>query len=135
MTEQVKSSSFIDRRLVEQYKETGDHYLANAKALWSKNELRKASEMLWGAVAQYLKALKARKGGKIYGLSEFHEFVKALAKEQTNEYFHSEFVFLRVLHNNFYDSGEVPDTDFPEYYARTIRYLRKINRLLRRPAD
>jgi hypothetical protein len=132
MTGQVRSSSTTSKRLVEQYKVTGDHYLANARELWRKKELRKASEMLWGAVAQYLKALRARKGGEIYGLAGFHEFVTALAKEQRNQYFHTEFIFLRALHNNFYDQ-EVPETDFPDYYARAIRYLRKINTLLRKP--
>ena len=130
MTGQVKSSNIIDLELVEQYKTTADHYLAKAAQLWNKSEIRKASEMLWGAIAQYLKALAACKGQAISTHRKFYPFVRQLAKERKNPYLRKEFVELGLLHNNFYDE-EIPPEDFGTYYHRTKAYLRQINGLVR----
>lgn len=130
MTGQAGSLSTIEPSLVEQYRNMGEHYLENAAKLWSEKEFRKASEMLWGAIAQHLKGLAACKGKVIFGLGDFYDFVKALAKEQGDDYLRKEFAELFVLHNNFYDEKIFQD-DFPSYYMRTKIYVRRINKLIR----
>jgi hypothetical protein len=125
MTKQEKSSSTINYSSVEQYKLTGDQYLHNAIELVDKKELRKASELLWGAITQYLKALAANKDISLIGLKDLYQYVRELAKEQNNEYIYNEFRELHVLHTNFYDEN-VPEDDFPLYYARAMKYMATI---------
>lgn len=130
MTTREKSSITASSSPVGQYKATGEHYLDNAIELIGKKELRKASEMLWGAVAQYVKALAASRGINIIGLSGLYEFVRELAKERDDEAISKDFNELHILHTNFYDEN-VPDDDFPIYYAKAIEYIGKIDNLLK----
>ena len=62
---QERSSPSETTRSVEDRINTGAHYALNAQELAAKGEHRKAAEMLWGAVTQYLKALAAAEGKEI----------------------------------------------------------------------
>jgi len=48
-----------DSGLLGDFMETRDQYLSNAEHAIAAGEYRKASELLWGAVTQQLKALAA----------------------------------------------------------------------------
>jgi hypothetical protein len=48
-----------DSELLDDFMETRDQYLSNAEHVIAAGEYRKASELLWGAVTQQLKALAA----------------------------------------------------------------------------
>ena len=129
MTERAKSSGFNNPSLVESYNSTGRQYLSNALELLGKRELRKASEMLWGAVVQSIKALAASRGiTNLYGLSELHGFVRELAKELGDDSLRQDFRELRVLHTNFYDE-KIFEEDFPDYYTRAIGFIDRIDKL------
>ncbi len=122
MTTPAKSSNTMTPSLVAHYKTTGDHYLQNAVDLSATKEIRKASELFWGAIVQYLKALAAINEISIIGLKDLYQFVRELAKEQKDEYIYKEFSELHILHTNFYDEN-VPEDDFPLYYARVMKYV------------
>jgi regulator of sirC expression with transglutaminase-like and TPR domain len=129
MTEREKSSSTNNLSLVESYDSTGRQYLANVIELWGKKELRKSSEMLWGAVIQSIKALAASRSiTKLYGLSELHEFVRELAKELGDDSLRKDFRELRVLHTNFYDEN-IFEEDFPDYFLKAIGFIDRIDKL------
>ncbi len=52
----------IDYRV---YLKTRDQYLVNAEKLLARREYRKASELLWGAMVQSIKALAAKRGYRL----------------------------------------------------------------------
>jgi hypothetical protein len=130
MTAQAKSKSIINSNLVARYDTMKERYLRNAVELMGKKENSKASEMLWGAVTQSLKALAASKGFRIYGLTGFHDFVTQLAKELHDESLRSTFRDLKILHTNFYDE-DITDEDFPFYYEKAVEYVGKIARIMK----
>src|SRR2546428_2146744 len=91
------------KETAEKYIETRNHYFTNAKELIVKGELRKASEMLWGAVTQTIKALAALKGKKIVNHEQFYAYMERLSKELNDPSLFVTFTELNTLHRNFYD--------------------------------
>src|SRR6266852_8176179 len=83
--------------------ETRNHYYKNAEELIAKREFRKASEMLWGAVTQTLKAIAALRNVEIPNHREFFTIVKQMSKELHDPGFYEAFEELNALHKNFYD--------------------------------
>jgi Archaeal PaREP1/PaREP8 family len=111
--------------------ETRDQYRANADKAVAAGEFRKASELLWGAITQELKALAATYGIVISSHRQFFDFLKQLASESKDMQMYLEFVELNALHKNFYDEM-IPSDVFPEYYRRSIEYLERLDTLVRR---
>lgn len=109
----------------------GDHFAVNAQECASRREFRKAAELLWGGVTQYLKALAAVAGQEIRNHGQFFEFTREYAAVSGLPEFYSEFVALNALHSHFYDAI-IPDDVFPDYNGRAIRYMQTIHGLLER---
>ena len=105
-----------------------DQYRSNAEQAIAAGEYRKASELLWGAITQQLKALAARYGVEIKSHREFFEFLRQLSLEQHDETLYREFVNLNALHKNFYDETIPPDV-FPDFYSRSIRFIERLDLL------
>lgn len=105
-----------------------DQYRANADHAISAGEYRKASELLWGAITQQLKALAALRDVVISSHRQFFDLTRQLAAETGDAYIYLEFVDLNALHKNFYDETIPPDA-FPSYYERTLRYLERLEDL------
>ena len=91
-------------------------------------EYRKASELLWGAVTQQLKALAATRDIMIQSHRDFFDFIRQLAKELNDKSLYDEFVALNSLHRNFCDEV-IPPEDFPDFYRRTIHYIERLEGL------
>src|SRR2546425_2279145 len=81
---------------------TRNHYYRNAEELIGKKEFRKASEMLWGAVTQTIKALAALRGVEIRNHNEFFSINEKLSKELSDPSIYNTFAELNALHTNFY---------------------------------
>jgi len=67
----------IDYRV---YLKTRDQYLVNAEKLLAKREYRKAFELLWGAIAQSIKALVAKRGYRLGTHRQIIDFMREVAK-------------------------------------------------------
>jgi len=79
-------------------------YLNNANEEIKKKNYEKASEFLWGSVAEALKALlMARKGFKIKSHSEFWDVARELSKEYGDKDIYIVFREANSLHSNFYE--------------------------------
>jgi len=79
-------------------------YLDNAVEEAKKQEYEKASEFLWGSVAEALKALlMARKGFRIKSHTEFWDVARELARELADEDIYVVFREANSLHSNFYE--------------------------------
>jgi len=109
-----------------------DQYWANALDCATKGELRKASEMAWGAVAQALKALAASQGIYLETHRQLADFARDLSRATGDPYFRTELRDLNALHVNFYDTI-LDEVDFPEYLARAERFIRRLAEKLPKP--
>lgn len=105
-----------------------DQYRANADHAIEAGELRKASELLWGAVTQQLKALAATRQVVITSHRDFFDFLRQLASELKDESLYKDFVALNALHKNFYDET-IPADVFPDYYEKSNQYIGRLDAL------
>jgi hypothetical protein len=111
------------------YIRTRNHYYRNAEELVGKKEFRKASEMLWGAVTQTLKALAALRGFEIRNHNEFFAITEKLSKEVKDPAIYYTFADLNALHTNFYDEI-IPDGAFPDFFAKAKAYIERLQRII-----
>ncbi len=109
---------------------TRDIYYRNAQELIGRGELRKASEMLWGAVTQSVKALAAVSNVRVTTHNQFFDFLRQLCDELEDDYFFSSFIDLNNLHRNFYDEC-IPSDAFYIYHRRAFQFIERIEEFLR----
>ena len=108
-----------------------DQYRSNAEHAIMAGEYRKASELLWGAVTQQLKALAATYNVVITSHRQFFDFLRQLAAELKDKPIYVDFVELNALHKNFYDEVIPPDV-FPDFYQKAIQYIGRLDALARK---
>ena len=108
-----------------------DEYFANAELFAGKKEYRKASELLWGAVTQGIKALAAKHGLEIKSHPQFFDFMQELSKELKSESLYKTFLFLNDLHKNFYDQ-KIRPIDFNIYLKEAYQFLLKIDDIMKK---
>src|SRR5713101_7156423 len=95
---------------------TRDQYRANADHAILLGEYRKASELLWGAVTQQLKAFAATRNIVISSHRQFFDLLRQLAVELKDKAIYADFVELNALHKNFYD--EVIPSDLSRIFIK-----------------
>ncbi|MBI4181801.1 MAG: hypothetical protein HY520_02435 [Candidatus Aenigmarchaeota archaeon] len=115
---------------VLQFLNVRDRYFSNAENPIQKRDFRKASELLWGAIAQAMKALGASSGITIRTRGQIRDFVKQIAQDMSDPAFFKTFRQLEALHRNFYDE-EILEEEFPEYYSITMSFISKIDDLMK----
>jgi len=115
--------------IASDYIKTRNHYYRNAEELIGKKEFRKASEMLWGAVTQTLKALAALRDVEIRNHAEFFTITQMLSKELKDPLIYNTFVELNALHTNFYDEV-IPEQGFPLFYAKSKGFIEKLQKII-----
>jgi len=115
--------------LLTQFYATRDQYRSNADLAVAKAEYCKASELLWGALTQQIKALAAKYNITIGKHGEFFDFMRQIAEELNDQALYTEFVHLNALHRNFYDEMIPPDV-FPEYYERAVTLIDRLATLV-----
>ena len=122
----------LSENLVNSYIQMRDKYHTNAQKLAAEGEFRKASELLWGAVTQAIKALAAKRGHRIDNHSQFLDFVQTLAKEIEEPELYKSFLFLNDLHKNFYDET-IRSADFEIYYKDAFKFMKRLQTLMENP--
>ena len=116
--------------LLAHFYRTRDQYRKNAEQAIGTREYRKASELLWGAVTQQIKALASAYNVVIESHREFFDFLRQFAGELQDPKLYEDFVALNALHRNFYDEV-IPADIFPLYYEKTLEFLSRLDDLLR----
>ncbi|MFO7881009.1 MAG: PaREP1 family protein [Kosmotogaceae bacterium] len=106
------------------YSRMSDQYYENMVEVYHRGEYRKASELLWGAISQLIKALAALYGKRITAHSDFFPFVKQISKEIKNPDYYELFLFVHNLHKNFYDQM-FPNEDFIIYLQNADHFIIK----------
>jgi len=103
----------------EKYKAQSIHYLENAFKFIKAGNPEKASEFLWGSMAEALKAVAASRGIHLKKHWEIGDYAKELAKIQRDKSIYDVYGSASYLHSNFYEAGLGMEEVFA--YAERIR--------------
>lgn len=114
---------------VSEYLNTRDQYFRNAEEFYSREEWKKTSELLWGAISQTIKALGALENKQIFEHKEFYLFMRQLSKELNEPNLYQEFIDLNALHKNFYDAS-IPNDALPIYFERSKKFIKRLDDLI-----
>jgi hypothetical protein len=88
---------------VEKYAAQSWHYLINASKFIDANDSEKASEFLWGSLAEALKALALSEGISLQKHGQIWNYVEELTKEKEDKDIYDVFLHANALHKNFYE--------------------------------
>lgn len=105
----------------KKYAEQSIHYFSNALESFKSNEYEKAGELLWGSVAQIIKAVAASKGKTLKKHTVLWTFVENLTEELKDRSIYDTFAQANHLHSNFYEV-ELP----PEHISRQIDQIKAL---------
>ena len=89
---------------IDKYKRQCLHYLENAFKFIDAGDSEKASEFLWGSMAEAIKAVAASKGITFRGHRQLWDYTEGLARELKDNSIFDSFHHANSLHSNFYES-------------------------------
>ena len=114
---------------VRKLRDLSIHYFGNAIRFLKLGELEKASEFLWGSIAESLKAIAATKAIELKSHEDIREYARQVSKELQDEGVWYVFDQAQGLHSNFYESGL--KKEYVEMSAENVRkVLSVLNSLL-----
>lgn len=112
-----------------EYKRLNYKYLKEAEELLSRRDYAQASEKLWGATAEIVKAVAAKRGVSLGTHRSIGEFVDRLHREHPDWHLREPFAYANSLHTNFYEDWLTED--FVIEAAEKIRqFIHKLKSLL-----
>lgn len=126
--------SHSENSTFSEYIDTRNHYYKNMEKTVNKGEYRKASELLWGAVTQSIKALASLSGIIISQHKFFRTYTRDVARETRDTEYHELFLTLETLHRNFYDE-KIDPVDFPLYLEKANKFLEKTEQLIQKKLE
>ena len=89
--------------LLEKHKAKSVHYLENAYRFIDAGDSEKASEFLWGSMAQAIKAVAAIKGATLKSHRQLWDYAESLSKDLEDKSIYDAFLHANSLHSNFYE--------------------------------
>lgn len=92
-----------EQNAVKKYAEQSLRYLENGLISLNQGDYDKASEFLWGSIAQAVKAVAASKGMELKTHRELWDFTRELTKEMADSKVYEAFRTASYLHTNFYE--------------------------------
>ena len=90
---------------IEKYKAQSMHYLENAFKFIKAGDEEKASEFLWGSMAEGIKAVAASKEIWLKSHKDLRNYAMELARALPDESIRNTFLHAQSLHSNFYETG------------------------------
>jgi len=112
-----------------EYERLNSKYLMEAEKLLAKKDYSQASEKLWGACAEIIKAVAAKRGLRLGTHRSLGEFIVKLQKEHPEWGLIDAFSIANNLHMNFYEDW-MP-AEIVERNAQTVRdFVEKLKGLL-----
>lgn len=88
---------------VEKYAAQSFHYLKNASKFIDEGDSGKASEFLWGSLAEAIKALALSRGVRLNKHWEIGDYIKELTKNLEDKSIYDVYLHANALHKNFYE--------------------------------
>jgi len=95
----------MKRKEVEKHKAQSIHYLENAFHFIEAGDAEKASEFLWGSMAQAIKAVASSRGIQLKSHWKLREYTIELARARQDVDIKNTFDKAQSLHSNFYETG------------------------------
>ena len=89
--------------MAERYLKLNRKYLDEAEEFLAKGDPVQASEKLWGAAAEMVKAVAAKRGISLKSHRDLWEFVAKLTDELNDPDITKLFAVANALHQNFYE--------------------------------
>ena len=112
---------------VRNYVTASLHYMENALLMVSQGDAGKASELLWGSVAEAVLALAASRGKQLANHRSLHWFIGVLSKELNDQSIAEAFYVAENLHQKGFHEIELDIRDV----ALVLEPIRKlVTRLL-----
>jgi len=105
----------------KRYVKLNNKYLKDAEAALARKDFLQASEKRWGAAAQAVKAVAAKKGVAIRSHERLWDFVEKLDQDYPEWRLAQVFSFASALHTNFYEGWMPPGV--VERNASAVREL------------
>ncbi len=93
----------------QEYLRLNGKYVAEAEELLAKKDYPQASEKLWGAAVEIVKAVAAKRGTELGTHRSVGNFVSKLAREKPDWNLIQAFSVASALHTNFYEDHMPPD--------------------------
>ena len=111
--------------MIKQNKHTqlNGKFLTDAKTLLDKQDYVQASEKLWGATAQIIKAIALKRGKRLRSHESINKYVVQISKELGDKSILDYSSIANSLHQNFYEDWLEPETVIQN--AKTIEKLIK----------
>lgn len=94
----------------KKYIKLNGKYLSDAEVLLQAEDYPQASEKLWGAATQIVKAIAVKRGKALRSHEALFKFVETLADELKDDSIISLFHVASSLHQNFYEDWFPPKT-------------------------
>jgi len=104
-------------------------YLKDAEIFLSKGDYVQASEKLWGAAAEGVKVVAAKKGVELRTHSDLWEFVTRLRTELKDPELSRLFLQANYLHQNFYE-GILPQEAVMDGAEAIKEFIEKLEKLI-----
>lgn len=92
-----------------EYERLNGKYLREGQQLLAKGDYAQASEKFWGAAAEIIKAVAARRGVALGSHRSLGEFIEKLHKEHPDWNLMRAFNAANSLHMNFYEDWLPPN--------------------------
>ena len=93
------------QKTIKKYKAQSSHYFENALRAIEADDAEKASEFLWGSMAEAVKAVAAsRKNIRLGGHEGVKNYAMELARDLRDDSIRHTFDKAQTLHRNFYES-------------------------------
>ena len=110
-----------DNDKITNYLSLSNLYLKNADGMIKKKEYSKAGEMLWGGIAELLKAIGIVYGRPISKHKELIKIAKYISLMENDDNLRDAIVrYAHSLHANYYENFIEPE-EFGEYYAIVVK--------------
>lgn len=116
------------------YRDQGHLYLAQAREEFAREDLMQASEKVWGAAAQLVKAAAADRGWTHGRHATLYQVVRRLVEETGVDALRLEFAVAGELHANFYE-GFLAPAIVEDYLQDVTRFVGRVEGLLNNGAD
>jgi len=111
------------------YLDLNGKYLKDAEALLAKGDYVQASEKIWGATAQIIKAVAAKRGIALRAHTSIAEFVSKLDDDKPELNLAGDFASAESLHVNFYEDW-LPTKMVEKRYDVVKRFIKNVQQFL-----
>ena len=128
LLERALGASLDPPERAEFHRDLAERFLREAEELLAKGDYVQASEKAWGAAAQIVKAVAAKKGKELKSHGDLWRFVLEVAGE--NDELRRLWHVANTLHQNFYE-GWIP----PEGVRRAVEDVKQFVRMMKKLLD